>query len=378
MDPMPAAGVHDSLPVNKVGEDALIAVLAPLLPVGGHALVGNGDDCAVVAAPDHRFCVSTDLLVEGHHFKRTWSTAQEIGARAAVQNLADVAAMGAVPTALVVGLVLPPETAVGWVRGVAQGLAEACRECGTGVLGGDLSAGEQVVISVTVHGDLQGNAPVLRSGAQPGDLLVHAGNLGISAAGLALLCSGVDDPERHGGVTTLYAARAWERLGLAGQERARAALAAYRVPVPALTLGPALAEVGAHAMMDVSDSLLRDAGRMARASGVRIDVDDPMDGAGGGWLAYCRERLEVLLPVFGDLFGHDAEAVAAGTELTASWVLTGGEDHGILAAVPASAADRLPAGVQVIGHVLEAQNGAPSVSVGGREWKGSTGWDHFH
>lgn len=354
--------LDDARLVGEVGEEALLAAFTPLLPTSGHALVGNGDDCAVLAASDGRYCVSTDLLVEGHHFDRAWSTPEQVGARAAAQNLADVAAMGAVPTALVVGLVLPPSTTVGWVRGLARGLGQACQACGAGVVGGDLSAGEQLVVSVTVHGDLQGRAPLLRDGARPGDLLVHAGDLGRSAAGLALLRAGISGPEQLGPQATppVREAVAW-------------ALAGFRSPTPPLGLGPALARAGARAMMDVSDSLLRDAGRLARASGVRLDLDDPGDE--GSWMAGCRRRLEVLVPL---LQAPGPGALTAEVARTAAaWVLTGGEDHGLLAAVPAGSQEALPAGVRVLGRVLEHAPGTPSVTVGGEPWQGAVGWDHF-
>ena len=146
--------------VADLTEEELLAAFTPLLPGTRRALVGNGDDCAVLTAPDARYCVSTDVLVEGHHFSTDWSSAQEIGARAAAQNLADVAAMGARPVALVVGLVLPLSTSLTWIQDLARGMARACDRIGAGVVGGDLSAGEGLVIAVTVHGDRGGRSPI--------------------------------------------------------------------------------------------------------------------------------------------------------------------------------------------------------------------------
>ena len=222
----PAAGGT----VSDLGETGLLAALAPLLPPSPAALVGVGDDCAVLAAPDGRYCVSTDVLVEGRHFRTDWMSAQQVGRRAAAQNLADVAAMGAVPVALVVGLVLPGDTPVSWVTDLARGLGRACAPLGVGVVGGDLSSGESIVVSVTVMGDLRGRHPVLRGGAHDGDLLVHVGNLGCGAAGLALLEAGYGDADLSG-----TAARCREL---------------FRVPCPPLEAGPALALAGATAMMD--------------------------------------------------------------------------------------------------------------------------------
>lgn len=338
--------------VGELGESELLAVLTPLLPDSPLQVVGNGDDGAVLAAPDGRYVVSTDVLVEGRHFRTDWSTPEQVGRRAAAQNLADVMGMGARPTALVVSLVLPGSTPLAWVRGLANGLGEACRRAGAGVVGGDLSSGDAVVIAVTVHGDLEGRAPVLRSGARPGDLLVHAGDLGASRAGLALLSAGL----------------APQSLPADGE--ARRCVERFLAPAPPLEAGPALAAAGASAMMDVSDSLLRDCGRIAAASGVVIDLEDPTDdtqGAPGRRLAGARAVLEPVAVQAGE----EDPAAAART-----WVLTGGEDHGLLAAVPPGTV--LPAGVSVIGRVRAARAAqGPGVLVGSCPWEGPLGWDHF-
>jgi len=313
--------------VAHVGEDALLARIFPLLPAGEATLLGPGDDAAVLAAPDGRVVVSTDVLVEGRHFRRAWGTGEDLGWRAAAQNLADVAAMGARPTAIVVGLVLPEDVEVDWVLGLARGLAAACAPHGVGVVGGDLTSGAEVVVAVTVHGDLEGRPPVRRDRARPGDVLALAGTVGRSAAGLALLEAG---PEGHVGL-----------------------VASFLRPAPPLAAGPAAARAGARAMLDVSDGLVRDAGRMARASGVLCDIASPA-------LAHLVEEL------------GPAASLLGADPLT--WVLTGGEDHGLLAAFPADA--QLPEGFVVVGRVLEA-SGEPGVHVDGRAWEGATGWDHF-
>ncbi len=236
-----------------------------------------------MAAPDGRYVVSTDVLVEDRHFRRRWSTGYDVGRRAAVQNLADVVSMGARPAALVVSLVMPGDLPVDWVTGLARGLADACTPLGAAVVGGDLSGGDQVVVAVTVHGDLEGRDPVLRGGARAGDVVALAGTLGRSAAGLALLDAGRPDVDD-------------------------ALVAAYLRPDPPLAAGPVAAVAGATAMMDVSDGLLRDAGRVARASGVVVDL-------GTGALDADRSRL------------RDAAVVLAGEDdgagLVDEWVLSG-------------------------------------------------------
>ena len=135
--------------VADLDEAGILARITPLLPSGRDVLVGPGDDCAVLAAPDGRYCVSTDVLVEGRHFRTDWSSGFDVGARAAAQNLADIAAMGARPVALVACLVLPGATPVDWVVDLARGMALRCREAGAAIVGGDLSAGEGLVVAVT-------------------------------------------------------------------------------------------------------------------------------------------------------------------------------------------------------------------------------------
>lgn len=322
--------------VADLSETELIARFTPLLPRGRATVVPTGDDAAVVAAPDGRFVVSTDVLVEDHHFRRGWGSARDVGARAAAQNLADVVAMGAVPTSMVVGTVLPPTTPLEWVLDLARGLADVCAPLGVGVDGGDLSAGEQVVVAVTVHGDLEGRAPVLRSGARPGDVVAHAGAIGRATAGYAVLATGStsDDPE------------------------AAVAVGAFLRPTPPYALGPAAAEAGATAMMDVSDGLLRDAGRMARASGVDLVLDPVAESLAAD--------LEELAPLARRLGAHPVV-----------WLLAGGEDHGLLATFPP---DRpLPDGFRRLGVVTEPGPDGPVVVLHpqDRTHAADTGWDHF-
>jgi len=330
--PGPAATAGSGPTVGELSEAELLARIFPHLPAGGRTLVGPGDDAALVAAPDGRYVVSTDVLVEDRHFRHRWSTGEDVGWRAAMQNLADVAAMGARPTALVVSLVTPRDLAVTWVEGLARGLGAACATVGAGVVGGDLSGGPVVVVAVTVHGDLDGLAPVLRSGARPGDVVALAGTVGRSAAGLALLDAGRPEADPD-------------------------AVAVYRRPVPPLAAGPLAARAGATAMLDVSDGLLRDAARLAQAGRVVLDLGDPAD---------------VLAA---DLRAAGAAADALGVD-PAGWLLGGGEDHGLLATFPP---DAVPAGFRPVGTVRAPGAGAPpgAVLVAGAPPTAVPGWDHF-
>jgi thiamine-monophosphate kinase len=284
----------------------------------------------VLAAPDARVVATMDLLVEGRHFRRDWTGPYDIGATAAARNLADVAAMGAAPTALLLGLALPGDLAADWVRELARGMAAEAARAGASVAGGDLSSADTITIAVTALGDLAGADPVTRAGARPGDQVAVAGRLGASAAGLALLTAG--------------------RSGPAGL------VAAYQRPEPPYAAGPQAAAAGATAMIDVSDGLLQDLGHVAAASGVLIGIS-----AG-------------RLPAAPDLAA--AAAVLGGAADPRAWLLTGGEDHALVATFPAG--QDLPPGWTAIGTVSAAPDGRPgAVTVDGELPPGPGGWDHF-
>ncbi|MCC9193867.1 thiamine-phosphate kinase [Arthrobacter sp. zg-Y916] len=327
--------------VAELSEGELLARIFPRLGAG-KALLGPGDDAAMLAAPDGRTVISIDTLVQDQDFRLQWpggyrTTGFDVGWKCAAQNLSDINAMGAVATSLVVSLTLPGDTRITWVEGLADGLSAALRALGAEqctVAGGDLGRGQSLVVTAAVTGDLQGRAPVLRSGARPGDTLAVCGALGHAAAGLALLDSGAD-----------YAAMGgWERSLAASQSR----------PCPPLAAGPAAAGAGARAMMDISDGLVRDAGRLCAASGVRIDLDPEVLRREAALLAGAAENL-----------GADP----------LQWVLAGGEDHGLLASF--AAGQELPRGFRKIGSVLSGgEPGAGNVTVGCREPQ-AAGWDHF-
>ena len=313
---MPDATARD------VGEFGLIAAVVERLGTSPSVLLGPGDDAAVVLAPDGRVVATTDVLVEDVHFRLDWSTAYDVGRKAAAANLADVAAMGATGTALLVGLAAPPDLPVSWATDLADGLRDEAALVGAVVVGGDMVTSERIVVSVTALGDLGGRAPVTRSGAQPGDRVVVAGRLGWSAAGLALL--------QHGGVPI------------------EALVEAHLRPTPPYALGPELADLGATAMCDVSDGLLADLGHLAAASGVHIDVESRRF-----------ERDALLGKAVRVIGGHPLDLV-----------MTGGEDHALVATVPPGVV--LPEGVLRIGLV---RAGAGVRVIG---WKpAATSYEHF-
>ncbi|NTV38863.1 MAG: thiamine-phosphate kinase [Demequinaceae bacterium] len=308
--------------IGELGEDALLALFTPRLPTSDATLLGPGDDAAVLSV-DGDLVVSSDVLIEGRHFRTDWSTAVDIGWRAAMQNLVDIDAMGAVPTALQVTLAAPASLDVEWVLGFADGLREACEPHGVGVVGGDLSGASEIAISVTVMGETHGLDVVTRADAAPGDIVAVSGPLGAAAAGLALLTAD-------------------KGLGLEAVDH-------FRRPRPAIGAGLEAALRGATAMLDVSDGLLRDAARIARASDVGIEID----GA--------------AVPIH----AAAAEAAALLGVHPLEWALTGGEDHRLLATFPAGAL--LPDGWTVVGSVVDEYQG---IRVDGKVPE-ALGWDHF-
>ena len=339
-----------------MGEFGLIAAIRSLLPPGNGDIVGNGDDAAVLRAPDGRVVATTDLLVEGRHFRRDWSGPFDIGCKAAAQNLADVAAMGASPTALLVGFAAPGDLAVAWAEDLARGIAEECGRVGAHVAGGDVSGADLIMIAITALGDLGGREPVTRDGARPGDRLAVAGRLGRSAAGLALLEAGLAEPgPGPGDAGSGRAPDGDAGSGRAGDEHPAepdglaGLVASHRRPRPPYPCGPEAADLGATSMIDLSDGLLADVSHVADASGVLVDVET------------------ARLPV-------DPALPAAAKALRADWlrwVLTGGEDHALAATFPPGTA--LPGHWAVIGTVREGHG----VTVDSRPAEGSGGWVHF-
>jgi thiamine-monophosphate kinase len=309
--------------IAETGEFGLIARIVARLDAGPRALLGPGDDAAVVATPDGRVVASTDVLVEGRHFRRDWCGPGDVGHRAAAANLADIAAMGAVPTALLVAICAPTALEAAWIEDLASGLSEEAAAAGAAVVGGDMSASPTLTVAVTALGDLGGRPPVLRGGAQPGDVLALAGRVGYAAAGYTILSRGFRTPKML--------------------------VEAYRRPEVPYAAGPLAARHGATSMIDVSDGLLQDLGHIATASVVGIDVRT-------------------------DAFGVPGQMRDAATALGVDpyqWILGGGDDHALAATFPPGTT--LPEGWQEIGTVHDGTG----VTVDRRPWTGPLGWDHF-
>lgn len=304
------------------GEFGLISALVDLFPQGEQVLIGPGDDAAVLRVKTGHVVVSTDLMVEGRHFRRDWASAADVGHRAAAQNLSDINAMGGRATSLTIGLAAPADLPVQWALDFARGFADECALVGASIVGGDLTRADQVVIAVTVLGACT-QAPVVRSGARAGDVLAICGRQGWAAGGLAVLGRGFRSP--------------------------RVLVEAYRRPEPPYDAGRVAAEAGATSMIDISDGLLAEAGHLAADSGVAIDVHTA--------------AFDIPEPLH-----------AVGAALNASpmeFMLGGGDDHALLATFPDVAS--VPAGWAAIGAVSEGAG----VTVDGSTYDGPTGWTHF-
>ncbi|WP_300680075.1 thiamine-phosphate kinase [Nocardioides sp.] len=316
----------DGKTLGELGEFGLIREIVARFPQGEQVLVGPGDDAALLRIRNGHVVVSTDLLVEGRHFRQDWASARDIGHRAAAQNLSDLNAMGGTAHSLTLGIAAPAELPAAWVLDFATGFAEEAALVGASVVGGDVTRADSIVIAVTVMGSVL-QAPVLRSGAQPGDVVAMIGRQGWAAAGLAVLGRGFRSP--------------------------RAVVAAYQRPEPPYAAGPAAAAAGATSMIDISDGLLSEAEHLAHASGVHLDIDT--------------SALEIPEP-------FQAVGMALNVD-PSTFVLSGGDDHALLATFPTWVP--LPEGWIPIGTVAEAGELGARVSVDGTAYDGPTGWTHF-
>ena len=369
--------------VGGLGEAGILRILNrrfATVPAAGDwpgGTVGPGDDAAVVAAPDGRFVISTDAMAQDRDFRLAWPAVAcgavrgdagqhghgfaggySTGWKAAAQNLSDINAMGAEATGVLLALTMPRTTEVGWIDGLAAGIAGAVRHLGARrcrIVGGDLGSDDRITLAITATGDLGGRPAVLRtmaptvSAADPVDLVL-CGRAGWAAAGLAVL----DTPREE----LLDRLRRAERADTPGVRRLAALAAAAQLrPRPVLGAGRRAADAGALAMMDVSDGVAKDAGRLATANGRRVRLDPE-------WVRADAAALEPLARAL----GRDAR----------DWVATGGEDYGLLAVLPAGAP--APPGFRRIGRLVPADGADDRLDgqvVGPDAGPGQGGWDHF-
>ncbi|MEE9284420.1 MAG: thiamine-phosphate kinase [Dehalococcoidia bacterium] len=342
---MTRSSVAATRTVADLGEFGLIdRIRAALLGNDVGLVLGIGDDTAAFkASPGMLLLATCDIQIEGRHFRREHCTPYQLGRRAAAINLSDIGAMGGLPRYALVSLALPPETEVAWVDELYRGLREELATYDASVIGGNVSAsGHDMVIDVTLLGEVAEEQLLRRDGARPGDVVLTTGTLGESLLGRLAL----------------------ER-GLEGRKPAVARVtAAHLTPAPRVREGRAIAGAGgATAMIDVSDGLAVDLGHLCRASGVeaRLFADR---------VPLSPEAREVAA-----LLGVDPLEAA----------LHGGEDYELVFTCPRSEADRIAA-------VVRAETGAPVTEIGaitagdgmtlvssdGTERRlDPRGWDHF-
>lgn len=312
--------------VAEAGESAVLRVLSGNPADVGQDLVGNGDDAAVLG-PAAATVITTDMLVEGTHFRLDLIGWTELGRRAVAQNVSDVLAMGADCTRILVAVAVPGHTSMTEIADLSAGIHGEAARSGALVVGGDLTSADVVVVGVTAIGTLpHGAAPLRIDGASPGDRIGLTGLPGRSAAGLALLLAGRAD-------------------GLLQQ--------AHRVPDTPIGSGAAARQAGASSLTDVSDGLLRDLSGLARASGVAADL------------------FSDALPVDPGLSGAAALLGAADVDARVlDWILDGGEDHGLLGTFPPGS--EVPDEFMIIGTIRAGEPGEVTVD-GAHRIPG--GWD---
>lgn len=307
----------------EFSESEVIAELSKIFTRhDSRVLVGIGDDAAVITSPLQKSVITTDMAVEGVHFRREWSTPVEIGQKITAANLADVYAMGATPEHLVVAISLTGHESMVWIKELAHGIEMEARSCDVLVIGGDIVRGPVITISMTAIGQIDN--PILRSGARVGDQIVVSNLPGWSAAGLFLLRHNIN-------VSAVQPARCVER-----------ALAQFRAP--SVQYSDAIALRNAHAMCDISDGLLIQAEQMASHTRFVLNSD-----------------LIRLHPDFADLTGLAAQVGADVWD----WIAAGGEDHAFLAT-----------GIDLPGYVIGVVDQGSGVELQGVE-KRPRGFTHF-
>ena len=320
--------------LNDIGEFGWIKRMARLVPGAPSVIAGIGDDCAVLRVGDRLLLMSCDLAVEGVHFRRNLSP-EDIGWKAAASALSDIAAMGGLPLFALVSLGCPGATETSFLEGLYSGLVDACSQAGATIVGGDTTESpDGVVIDVTVLGEAIGGRYLLRKGAQPGDVLAVTGLLGLSAAGRHALEHGHDAP---------------------------ALVRAHAHPAPRVTEGQWLSACPeVHALIDISDGLVQDAGHLAEASMLGLDVHPALLPIAPSLTEYCEAH------------GLDPYAFA----------LAGGEDYELAFAIDgAKSAETVAAlrrefphtEITIAGTFTDAWAGT---RVAGRA-PAQTGFDHF-
>ena len=319
------------------GEAQLIARIQRRIGARGRFVrLGMGDDAAILRpARGKELLVTCDAFLEGVHFHREKHAAEAVGYKVLARATSDIAAMGGVPRCFLLGLALPESRTGRWLDGFLAGLQRAARRFGMVLAGGDTARHRQILIQITVAGEIAPGRAVLRSGARPGDLICVSGRLGEAQLGLELI--------------------------LRGGARGGRLLRKHLHPEPRLALGQWLADSRlATAMIDTSDGLSTDLGHICEASGVGARV-------------FAEKIPIVAVPKELRRRGLDAQELA----------LDGGEDYELLFTVRRRRARHLPARVHgvpltVIGEITREKKVILTRRDGHRVVLLPRGWDAFH
>ncbi|PWN06490.1 thiamine-phosphate kinase [Rhodohalobacter mucosus] len=331
---------------EELGEFGLIERIARLTGSGNtHDSMGIGDDCAVIRNTSNGFAtlITTDMLVEGRHFKRNWISAEDLGYTSLAVNISDISAMGGKPRYALLSIGLPGNTDPDWLNGFFGGIKGLCDTHGMKLIGGDTVKSNSVIVNFTVLGSIPEKNILLRSGAKPGDKLGLIGRVGDSGAGLRLLkqSSSPDLPlHRH-------------------------LISAHNRPTIYVREAIFLAESGfVHSMIDVSDGIRSDAAHIAKQSGAKLTIHT--------------DRLPVsdVLAEVCNAFSWSPEEIA----------LTAGEDYALLFSFHSDREENLKRSFQnsfpdtpfsVIGSVSDGNAGVRFLKNGRNFDPGAHGFDQF-
>jgi thiamine-monophosphate kinase len=284
--------------ISHHNEFYLIEHWADFLPpdISSKVLLGIGDDAACLADLTSPV-FSCDALVENVHFRREWIAPRQLGWKSMAVNVSDMAAMGAAPVAATISLALPPQTESDWVENLYRGIADAAKQFQFSIVGGDTTKSDQIMISVSIIGELISSHALRRDGAKENDVLLVTGTLGESAAGLAVLQSNKKTrtpSEQH-------------------------CIEKHFLPYPRVAeIRAALkVEKSLHSAIDISDGIVGDAAHIAAKSNLDLIIEATQIPIS----EFCRQTADNL----------NADPL--------QWALAGGEDYELLLCVDPAAAD---------------------------------------